>query len=88
MLIDAVDVPAGWTLIIRPTLIWAVGRDRFYRFLERTWMLQQLPIAGALYLLGGWSFVTWGVCARVTASVTGHWFVGHLAHRLIRRPGS
>lgn len=57
------------------------GRDRFYRFLERTWMLQQLPIAALLYLVGGWSFVVWGVCARVTASVTGHWFVGHLAHR-------
>lgn len=58
-----------------------VGRDRFYRFLERTWMLQQLPIAAALYLTGGWGFVVWGVCARVTASVAGHWFVGHLAHR-------
>ena len=22
----------------------------------------------------------WGVCLRVTVSVTGHWFVGHLAH--------
>ena len=58
-----------------------VGRDPFYRFLERTWMLQQLPIAAVLWLMGGWSFVVWGVCARVAASVTGHWFVGHLAHR-------
>ncbi len=58
-----------------------IGRDRFYCFLERTWMLQQLPIAAGLYLVGGWGFVVWGVCARVAASVTGHWFVGHLAHR-------
>lgn len=58
-----------------------VGRDRFYRFLERTWMLQQLPIAVVLYLMGGWGFVVWGVCARISASVVGHWFVGHLAHR-------
>ncbi|MDZ4363099.1 acyl-CoA desaturase [Brevundimonas sp.] len=58
-----------------------VGQDRFYRFLERTWMLQQLPIAAALYIMGGWDFVVWGVCVRVTASVAGHWFVGHLAHR-------
>jgi stearoyl-CoA desaturase (delta-9 desaturase) len=57
-----------------------VGRDRFYRFLERNWMWQQLPIALALFALGGWSWVVWGVCARVCASVTGHWFVGHLAH--------
>ncbi len=58
-----------------------IGRDPFYRFLERTWMAQQIPIAAILYLAGGWSFVVWGVCARVSASVTGHWFIGHLAHR-------
>lgn len=58
-----------------------VGRDPVYRALERTWMLQQAPIAAVLYLAGGWGFVVWGVCARVTASVVGHWFVGHLAHR-------
>lgn len=63
-----------------------IGRDRFYRFLERTWMLQQLPIALALFALGGWPWVVWGVCARVCASVVGHWFVGHLAHN--RRPQS
>ena len=59
----------------------AAGRDPFYRFLEATWMAQQLPIAALLFAFGGWSWVVWGVCVRVTASVTGHWFVGHLAHR-------
>lgn len=54
--------------------------DRLYRFLERTWMLQQMPIGVCLFLAGGWSFVAWGVCARVFISVFGHWFVGHLAH--------
>ena len=58
-----------------------IGRDPFYRFLERTWMWQQAPVAGVLWLMGGWSFVVWGVCARVSISVIGHWFVGHLAHR-------
>jgi stearoyl-CoA desaturase (delta-9 desaturase) len=57
-----------------------VEDDRFYRFLERTWMWQQAPVAVALYVLGGWGFVVWGVCARVAISVTGHWFIGHLAH--------
>lgn len=57
------------------------GRDRFYRFLEVTWMAQQLPIAILLLVAGGWGWVVWGVCVRVTASVGGHWFVGHLAHR-------
>lgn len=58
-----------------------IGRDPMYRFLERTWMLQQVLIAGPLYAVGGWSWVLWGVSVRVFVSVTGHWYVGHLAHR-------
>jgi stearoyl-CoA desaturase (delta-9 desaturase) len=58
-----------------------VGRDPFYRFLERSWMAQQVPVALLFLAMGGWGWVIWGVCARVSASVTGHWFVGHLAHR-------
>jgi stearoyl-CoA desaturase (delta-9 desaturase) len=54
--------------------------DRFYRFLERTWMLQQIPPAVLLYLIGGWAFVVWGVCARIAAGVTGHWLIGYFAH--------
>lgn len=57
-----------------------IGRDRFYRFLEATWMWQQLPIALVLFAIGGMPWVIWGVCARVFAAVFGHWFVGHLAH--------
>jgi sn-1 stearoyl-lipid 9-desaturase len=57
-----------------------IGDDPFYRFLQRTWMLQQLPLAGALYLVGGWAWVVWGTCARVTVGVSMHWFVGYLCH--------
>jgi sn-1 stearoyl-lipid 9-desaturase len=81
-------VDAWWQLHCRLQLtrppsfdLGRVGRDPFYRFLEATWMAQQVPIAFLLFLVGGWSWVVWGVCARVSASVTGHWFVGHLAHR-------
>jgi stearoyl-CoA desaturase (delta-9 desaturase) len=55
--------------------------DRVYAWMERTWMWQQLPWAVLFFVLGGWSWVVWGVCARVTVSVTGHWLVGHYAHR-------
>ena len=34
-----------------------IGDDTFYRFLQRTWMLQQVPIAAVLFLLGGWPWV-------------------------------
>lgn len=54
--------------------------DRIYAWMERSWMLQQAPLAILLYLLGGWSFVVWGVAVRVCVSVTGHWLVGHFAH--------
>ena len=57
-----------------------IGDDPFYRFLQRTWMLQQLPLALLLYWLGGLSWVAWGVCMRVTAGVSMHWFVGYICH--------
>ena len=51
-----------------------IADDRFHMFMQRTWMLQQVPIALALYLLGGWAWVVWGVCVRVNACTTMHWF--------------
>jgi fatty-acid desaturase len=55
-------------------------QNRFYRFLERTWMLQQLPWALLFYYWGGWGILFWGACARVVAGVFGHWVIGYLAH--------
>ena len=54
--------------------------DAWYRFLERTWMLQQLPVAALLWSIGGWPWVVWGVCVRVIVSVAGHWVVTFLTH--------
>jgi stearoyl-CoA desaturase (delta-9 desaturase) len=56
------------------------ANDRFYRWLDRYWMLTQVPLAGVLFLFGGFPFVVWGICVRVTLCNLGHWFVGHLAH--------
>lgn len=58
-----------------------VAEDPVYRFLQKTWMLQQLPWALLFLAIGGWGWVFWGVCARVTAGVFGHWLIGHFAHR-------
>ena len=57
-----------------------IADNRFYLWLERTWMWQQLPIALILFTIGGWSWVVWGVAARVSACVTGHWLIGYFAH--------
>lgn len=58
-----------------------VAADPFYRLLEATWMLQQVPLAVVLWVAGGWSFVLWGVSLRIAVSLLGHWAVGHYAHR-------
>ena len=57
-----------------------VAADPFHRWLQRTWMAQQLPWALLFFALGGLPWVVWGVCARVAAGVTGHWLVGWFAH--------
>jgi stearoyl-CoA desaturase (Delta-9 desaturase) len=58
-----------------------LAQDRFYAFVERTWMLQQLPWAALFFAAGGLSWMVWGICVRVSVCVTGHWLVGHFAHR-------
>jgi len=59
----------------------SVAQSRFYRWLERTWMLQQIPLGFILFLTGGWSLVGIGIGFRVFISLTGHWIVGHFAHK-------
>jgi stearoyl-CoA desaturase (delta-9 desaturase) len=54
--------------------------DTFFRFLDRTWMLQQLPIAALLWLGGGLAWVVWGIFVRVAACTTMHWAISYSAH--------
>jgi fatty-acid desaturase len=64
------------TLVIEPHY----ADDPFYRFLDRTWQWQQLPIACVFYAFGGWSWVVWGICVRVIVSGAGHWLVTYFCH--------
>jgi Fatty acid desaturase len=57
-----------------------VAEDRFYRFIERTWMAQQLPWAALFFALGGMPWLVWGIAVRMAMSITGHWLVGYFAH--------
>jgi len=57
-----------------------IGDDRFYQFLQKTWMLQQLPVAFLLYALGGVEWVVWGVLVRVAVGVSMHWLIGYYCH--------
>ncbi len=57
-----------------------ITNDRAIAWMQRTWHLQQLPWAILFYAMGGWAWVCWGICLRVTVSVFGHWFIGYFAH--------
>ena len=63
-----------------------IAQSRFYSFLERTWMLQQLPPAVVLYLVGGLPMAGLCIGLRVFISLTGHWIVGHFAHKRGQQP--
>jgi fatty-acid desaturase len=58
-----------------------VANDPVLRWMDRTWMAQQLPLALVLWAMGGWGWVLWGISLRVVVSLSGHWAVGHYAHR-------
>lgn len=64
------------TLAIEPR----VRNDPFYRLLDRTFMLQQAPLALLFLVIGGVPWLVWGICVRVTLSLVGHWLVGYFAH--------
>ncbi|MGL6160178.1 acyl-CoA desaturase [Microbulbifer sp.] len=57
-----------------------IKHNSVYQFMERTWMLQQLPWALLLYAIGGIPWLVWGISARVAVSITGHWLIGYFAH--------
>lgn len=62
-----------------------IAENRVYRLMERTWLLQQLPWALLFLVIGGWSWVFWGICSRVSISIFGHWLIGYFAHNVGRR---
>ena len=62
-----------------------VIESRVYSWMDKTWMLQQIPLAFLLLLLGGISWVIWGICVRVSISIIGHWLIGYLAHNIGQR---
>ncbi len=57
-----------------------ISDDKFYQFLQKTWMLQQIPVALLLYWFGGLEWVVWGVLVRVAVGVSMHWLVGYFCH--------
>jgi stearoyl-CoA desaturase (delta-9 desaturase) len=56
------------------------ANDGWYKFLNRTWMLHQIPLAALFYAIGGWPWIVWGIAARVAVSAAGHWTITYWCH--------
>ncbi len=57
-----------------------LANDPFISWLDKTWRLQQIPLALLLFWVGGWPLVLWGICARVFMSTAGHWTITYFCH--------
>lgn len=56
-------------------------RQPFYRWLDRNYLLLQLPLGILLYALGGWSFVLYGLAVRMVLLWHSTWLVNSATHR-------
>jgi stearoyl-CoA desaturase (delta-9 desaturase) len=58
-----------------------IANSAFYRLIEKHWIAVHMPWVIAFYLMGGVSWVLWGVCVQIAVTITGHWLIGYIAHR-------
>lgn len=58
-----------------------MARDAYYGWLDRYFLLLQVPLALALYAWGGWSFVIYGVALRAVALWHSTWLINSATHR-------
>ena len=57
-----------------------LDRQPFYRWLNRYFLVLQLPLGLLLYLLGGWSFVIYGLFVRTVLLWHSTWFINSASH--------
>ena len=57
-----------------------MARDRFYLWLDKYYLLLQIPLGVGLYMLGGWSFIIWGMCLRSVLLWHSTWFINSVTH--------
>jgi sn-2 palmitoyl-lipid 9-desaturase len=79
----------GWLLYKRPEFFEYesnrkfapdLAKDGFYRWLDRYYLLLQVPLGVALYLLGGWSFVIYGLFLRAVLLWHSTWLINSASH--------
>jgi stearoyl-CoA desaturase (delta-9 desaturase) len=57
-----------------------IARDPYYCWLDRYFLLLQIPLGLLLYALGGWSFVIWGMFARAVLLWHSTWLINSATH--------
>ncbi|NJR65076.1 MAG: acyl-CoA desaturase [Leptolyngbyaceae cyanobacterium CRU_2_3] len=58
-----------------------ISSDRFYQFLDQYFFPIQVVFAVVLYLIGGWSFLFWGVFVRLVLVYHTTWLVNSATHK-------
>jgi stearoyl-CoA desaturase (delta-9 desaturase) len=58
-----------------------LAKQQFYVWLNRYFILLQIPLAVLLYLWGGWSFVIYGIFVRAVLVWHSTWFVNSATHK-------
>ena len=57
-----------------------LARDPYYVFLDKYFLVLQVPVALLLYAIGGWSFVIYGVFVRAVALWHCTWLINSANH--------
>jgi stearoyl-CoA desaturase (delta-9 desaturase) len=58
-----------------------IAEEPFYQFCQKYMILIQMTLGLLLYLLGGWSFVIWGIFVRLVIVFHFTWFVNSATHK-------
>ena len=74
------SVQASKATRFEPPLRPGVHDDAFFRWLDASWLWQQVGLGLVLFAIGGWDFVVWGVFGRLSITITLFWLVNYLAH--------
>ncbi|HEY9848312.1 MAG TPA: fatty acid desaturase [Leptolyngbyaceae cyanobacterium] len=59
-----------------------LSRDPYYKWLDRYFLMLQIPVGLLLYALGGWSFVIYGVVLRAVTLWHTTWLINSATHMM------
>ncbi|MBD0335793.1 MAG: fatty acid desaturase [Cyanobacteria bacterium Co-bin13] len=63
-----------------------LAKDAYYTWLDKHFLMLQIPLALVLYALGGWSFVIYGLFLRAVLLWHSTWLINSATHMFGERP--